>query len=321
MSLDYPLLLALGLIVTAGLGAAVVWVTRERTAALAAAGVLGGKGRQAGPIGTWLIVGGVGLLAVAAAGPAASLPVPRAVGTVILAVDVSGSMAAADVSPTRLEAAQEAARTFIRSQPGHVDIGVVAFEQGALITAPPSNDHEAALAAVDRLTVTGGTSLAAAILGALSAITGQSVALDDDGSAPDIGYWPSATIVMLTDGEDQAGGDEGEIETAAGLAQEAGVHIHTVGIGTAQGATVTVDGYRLHTALNEEVLAAVAEVSGGGYQPGADAAALSEVASSIERRLTVENQEVPLAGPVILAALALLVAGATATIVRSGRVI
>ncbi len=113
------------------------------------------------------------VLAVAVAGPAAALPVGRSAGTVILAMDVSNSMSADDVAPSRLAAAQQAALAFIDAQPDTVDIGVVGFDQGALTTSLPSPDRAAAKAAVQNLRTSGGTSLAPAILGSLSAITGK----------------------------------------------------------------------------------------------------------------------------------------------------
>src|SRR5262249_13480700 len=108
--------------------------------------------------------------------------------------------------------------------------------------------------------------------GSLSAITGRSVALGPDGTAPDLGYWGSATIVLLSDGQDQ--GDADRTVAAATLAEDAGVHIETVGVGTTDGATVDVDGYRLHTALDEAALTTVAKTSGGSYHPASDAAEL-----------------------------------------------
>ena len=149
------------------------------------------------------------LLAVAVAGPAASLPVGRSAGTVILAMDVSNSMAADDVAPTRLAAAQQAALAFIDAQPDTVDIGVVGFDQGALTTSLPSADRAAAKAAVQNLRTSGGTSLASAILGSLSAITGKTVTIGEDGALPDLGYWGSATIVLFSDGEDAGGAAAG----------------------------------------------------------------------------------------------------------------
>ena len=183
---------------------------RRRSAALAAAGVAV-AGRRSSPLGLWFSLAGVALLAVAVAGPAASLPVGRSAGTVILAMDVSNSMTADDVAPTRLAAAQQAALAFIDAQPDTVDIGVVGFDQGALTTSLPSADRAAAKAAVQNLRTSGGTSLAAAILGSLSAITGKSVTIGEDGDLPDLGYWGSATIVLFSDGEDSGrpGGERG----------------------------------------------------------------------------------------------------------------
>ena len=142
--------------------------------------------------------------------PAASVPVTRAAGTVIVAVDVSNSMGATDVAPTRLDAAKKAATAFVEAQPSSVDIGVVAFENGGLTTDQPSADHAAAQAAIGRLRVTGGTSLADAILTSLSAITGKTVALGKDGKVPNIGYWGSATVVLFSDGEDRGSADATE---------------------------------------------------------------------------------------------------------------
>ena len=235
MSLSYPLLLVLGLLVAAALVVGAVLAGRRRSAALAAAGV-SVAGRRNRPLGPWFFIGGVVLLAVAVAGPAASLPVGRSAGTVILAMDVSNSMSADDVTPSRLAAAQQAALSFIDAQPDSVDIGVVGFDQGALTTSPPSADRAAAKAAVQRLRTAGGTSLASAILGSLSAITGKPVRIGEDGDLPDIGYWGSATIVLFSDGEDQGGsGGSDAVTAAATIAQNAGVHIEAVGVGTADG--------------------------------------------------------------------------------------
>lgn len=315
MTLSSPLLLVAGLLVTAALAWAAVVSARRRSAALAAAG-LATTGRRA-YLGTWLTIAGIAVLAIATAGPAAMVPVPRTAGTVILAIDVSNSMGADDVKPNRLAAAQRAARAFVEAQPDSVDISVVAFERGALTTARPDADHAKALAAIDRLRITGGTSLGTAILGSLSAITGKQVALGRDGEIPDIGYWPSATVVIFSDGQNQGG----DIEQAAAAAQQAGVHVHTVGIGTTAGATVEVDGYHLQTSLDEETLTAIARTTGGDYHPASDTARLDGIADTIDLRLTVSDEPLPLAGGLITLALALLAAGAALTVLRSGRVI
>jgi Ca-activated chloride channel family protein len=238
---------------------------------------------------------------------------------VIIALDVSNSMAATDVAPTRLAAAQQAAKAFVDAQPDSVDIGVVAFENGALTTNRPSADHEAAKAAVDRLKVSGGTSLAAAVLTSLSAITGGKVAVGRDGTVPDLGYWPSATIVVFSDGEDR--GRRDAVEAAATAAQGAGVHVQTVGVGTAAGTTVEVDGYRVRTALDEQTLTALARTTGGSYHPAADAAELDRIAATIDLRLTTEPEDLPLAGAFTALAVLLLAAGGVRSVLRTGRLV
>jgi Ca-activated chloride channel homolog len=324
MSFSSPVLLVLGLLAAAALVIAAVRLSRRRSAALAAAGIAV-TGRRDRPLGLWFTLAGVVVLAVAAAGPAASLPVARSAGTVILAMDVSNSMSADDVAPTRLAAAQQAALAFIDAQPDSVDIGVVGFDQGALTTSLPGSDRAVAKAAVENLRPSGGTSLSAAILGSLSAITGRSVTIGEAGELPDVGHWGSATIVLFSDGEDAGANGAGavsEATTAAStVAQNAGVHIETVGVGTASGTTVEVDGFSMHTALDTDTLSAIAETTGGHYHPASDAAQLAGVTDTIDLRLTVARQDVPLAGAFIAAALGLLAVGALLTVVRTGRLV
>jgi Ca-activated chloride channel homolog len=340
MTFGHPALLAVGLLVAAALAWASVVVTRRRAAALASAGVAAagarrdGRGRTAG---IWLTIAGIAALGVAGAGPSVTVPVSHANGTVIIAMDVSGSMSATDVPPSRLSAAKTAAQAFINAQPDSVAIGVIAFEQGGLEAAIPSTDHATALAAVRRLSPGGGTSLGSAILAALSAITQRTVTLGQGGSAPDIGYWPSATIVMFSDGQDGGAGalssgagpagagnsapGIADTDAAAAVAEQAGVHIDTVGVGTAAGTTVDADGYHLFTALDEATLKSISQATGGAYHPASDASELDGIASSINLRLTVTRQPLPLAGAVIALALLFLAAGAVLTVTRTGRVI
>jgi Ca-activated chloride channel family protein len=334
-----PVLGAVGLLVAAALAAAAVAAGRRRAAALAAAGIATGgpgpgRGRGRGrakSAGIWFTIAGVAVLAIAVAGPSATVPVSRASGTVILAMDVSGSMAATDVTPSRLAAAKRAALSFINAQPDSVDIGVVAFQQGGLEAALPTADHATAEAAVGRLKASGGTSLGDAILASLSAITHKTVVLRRDGSAPNIGYWPSATIVLFSDGQDEdgpAGGSASGTSTNAGpagpaasAAEKAGVHIDTVGVGTVAGTTVDVDGYHLFTALDAAALKSISQATAGSYHPAANAGQLNGIASSINLRLTVTHEPLPLAGAFIAFAIVLLAAGAVLTITRSGRVV
>jgi Ca-activated chloride channel family protein len=318
MSIDSPWWLVLGVLVVAALIAGIVVTSRRRRAALAAVGAVTAR-RSRFPLGLWLSIAGVLALAFAVAGPAASVPVTRAAGTVIIAMDVSNSMAATDVEPTRLEAAKKAAVSFVDAQPSSVDIGVVAFQTGALTTNQPSADHVQAAAAINRLKVAGGTSLASAILTSLSAITGKTVAIGRDGTVPDIGYWGSATIILFSDGGDEGSADA--TTAAATAAETAGVHIETVGIGTTDGASVEVDGFKLETALDEDTLKNIATTSGGSYHPASDAAELDGIASTVNLRLTTHNEALPLAGAFTLFAIALLAIGAVLTVLRTGRIV
>ena len=319
MSISSPWRLVLAALIVAALITGAVISSRRRRAALASAGVVGGQGKLRGPLGLWLSIGGVVVLALAVAGPAASVPVTRAAGTVVIAMDVSTSMSATDVAPTRLVAAKKVAVSFVKAQPSSVDIGVVAFQTGGLTTSQPTADHTQATAAIQRLEVSGGTSLAAAILTSLSAITGKPVALGQGGAVPDIGYWGSATIVLFSDGGDE--GDGTNTAAAAETAQNAGVHIETVGVGTSGGATVDSDGYKVQTALNSDTLTSIAKTTGGSYHPASDTAELDGIASTINLRLTTHHEKLPLAGAFTGLAIALLAAGAVLTVLRTGRIV
>ena len=122
--------------------------------------------------------------------------------------------------------------------------------------------------------------------------------------------------MLFSDGEDH-GSDEATA-VAAGAAENAGVHIETVGVGTTAGTTVTVDKYRVHTALDEDTLTAIAKTTGGSYHPASDAAELDGIASTIDLRLTTHREDLPLAGAVTGVAVLLLAVGAVLTVLRTG---
>ena len=133
-----------------------------------------------------LFIAGLAILMLAIARPQAVVSLPKVEGTVILAFDVSGSMAAEDMKPTRMEAAKTAAQDFIKSQPISVQIGVVAFSDSGFSVQPPTNDQGAILAAVNRLSPERGTSLANGILVSLKAIA-------DANSVPAPRFYSNAT--------------------------------------------------------------------------------------------------------------------------------
>jgi Ca-activated chloride channel family protein len=261
------------------------------------------------------------LLLLGLARPQATVDVPRATGTVILAFDVSNSMTATDVAPSRLAAAEAAAIGFVRAQPDTVDIGVVAFDQGALTTHSPSRDHDQAIAAINRLRAAGGTSLGQAIMASLTTIVGRQVSLPDpnaDAPPPSLGYWGSATIVVLSDGEDTGGPDP---VAAAELAADAGVHIDTIGLGTVAGTTIEVDGYQVATALDEELLTAVAQTTTGSYHRAGDAAQLNQIYSSLDLRITAKPEHVELTGVLVGVAVVLLTLGGLLMTAWYGRIL
>jgi Ca-activated chloride channel family protein len=325
MSFLYPVVLIAALIITAAAVWGYVVLQRRRTAALAAAGfgaLAGGTSRRAAvrrhlPYALLLVA--LPVLLVGLARPQAELSVPRVSGTVLLAFDVSNSMRAADVSPTRLAAAQAAAKEFVDDQPDTVDVGVLVFGDQALLTQAPTDNHGDALAAIGRLSASGGTSLGQAILVGLGTITGKPVSLPEDGEpAPDLGYWPSATMVVFSDGQETGGPD---VAAAAELAAAAGVRIQTVGVGTAKGATVEVDGYQLGTALDEQVLTTISQVTGGAYHAAGDTAAVADTTKSIDLRLTAKKEPVELTAPFAAAALLLLMLGALLGTRWHGRIV
>ncbi|RSM53702.1 hypothetical protein DMB66_38525 [Actinoplanes sp. ATCC 53533] len=324
MSMRYPIMLVVAVVVTAAAVWAYLRIQRRRTQALAAFGVGGPGGSRRAAVRRHLpyvlLLAALPLLLGGLARPQATIDVPRVSGTVVLVFDVSNSMAAKDVAPNRLAAAQAAATGFVSEQPDTVDIGVVVFGDQALTTQAPTDDHAAALAAINRLTATGGTSLAQAILASLTTITGKPVALPEDGAAPpDLGYWGSASIVVFSDGEDTGGPEQAE--AAADLAAAAGVRIQTVGVGTTAGATVEVEGYQLATKLNEQVLRGLADATGGSYLTAGDPGALAESTRSIDLRVTSKKEPVELTGPVAGLALLLLAAGALLMIRWHGRIV
>jgi Ca-activated chloride channel homolog len=330
MSFQYPVMVALAAVVGAGLVLAYRWLHRQRAKALAAAGLrtaASGWANLRRHLPPLLFVAALIVLLFSAARPQATVPVPRAAGTVILAFDISNSMSSKDVNPSRLAIARDAAVEFVEAQPDTVDFGVVAFGTGALITQQPSDDRAATIAAIKRLAVAGGTSLGQAIMVSLTAITGEGVTLPDPSAAsppPDLGYWGSATIVILSDGVEDSGGGPGRYVdpvAAAELAASAGVHIETIGVGTVEGSVIEVDGFQLATTLDEGLLTQVAEATNGSYHRAEDAQALDSIYQSLDLRITTEDEVVELTAAGVIAGMLLLTVGGLLMINWFGRIV
>jgi len=266
---------------------------------------------------------------IAAARPMAVVVLPSNQQTIILAMDVSGSMRAADVLPNRLVAAQEAAKGFIKDLPRTVKVGVVAFAGSANVAQLPTTNHDDLVAAIDsfqlqRATATGNAivvSLATLFptagidvsqFGAQSRQRGTSLDQADkqlkDFTPVAPGSYTSAAIIMLTDGQRTTGVDPLD---AAKAASERGVRVYTVGIGTVDGETIGFEGWSMRVRLDEETLKAVANKTQGEYFYAGTAADLKKVYNTLSSRLTVEKKETEVSALFALAAaaLALLSAG------------
>lgn len=267
-----------------------------------------------------LMVAALAVMVVALARPQATLARSRASGTVLLVIDVSNSMGADDVEPSRLAAAQGAARRFVDAQPSSIDVGLVAFGAGALVTQQPTDDRTAVVAAIDRLKTGGRTSLGQGLMAALSTIAGSPVALPepDQPAPPPIGYFPSAAIVLVSDGEDTGGPDPAAV---AQLAADAGVKVSTVGVGSDEGTVITVDGFQVATALDEQSLRDIADVTGGRYEPVEQAAGVDAITRSIALRITSVDEQTEVTALFALAAIGLLVAGGLLMLRWFGRVV
>jgi Ca-activated chloride channel family protein len=234
-----------------------------------------------------LFASAIALVCFGLARPTMSLALPQREGTVILAFDVSNSMRADDLEPTRMQAAKAAATAFAERQPSTIRVGVVAFGDSAVTVLRPTNVTREVVAAIRRLTTSGGTSVGQGLFTSLSTIAGKPLlidesALENEGAEVDIGFFGSSSIVLLSDGENTSRPDPLQL---AEVASSAGVHVHTIGIGTPEGTVVEVEGFSVATALDEDLLTEIAEVTDGTYQRAGDAAALERIYESIDLKL------------------------------------
>ncbi len=225
------------------------------------------------------------ILVVALARPRAEVNLPRVEGTVLLVMDVSGSMAATDAEPSRMEAAKKMAREFVLNQPETVEIGIVSFSGSGFAVQRPTNDQQTLLSSIDHLRPQKGTSLGQGIVVALNTIAidaglepdapfpgGQTLSTPDpqQGMRADQalleqlpqGSFPSAVIVLLSDGENNTSIDP---MAASQAAMERDVRVNAIGFGTTAGTTLEVDGFNVHTALDEAALQQIVQVTGGVY--------------------------------------------------------
>ncbi|HEY3073073.1 MAG TPA: VWA domain-containing protein [Candidatus Limnocylindrales bacterium] len=336
MSFIWPVMLALLLLIPLGV---LAWLRlgQRRLARLSALGGLAaapvpaartGGVRVRRRITAGLFVLGSAVMVVALARPQAVVSVPKLEETVILAFDVSGSMAADDIKPTRMEAAKAAARAFVERQPPSVNVGVVAFSDGSFSVQAPTNDQATVVGAINRLAPTRGTSVGQGIISSLTAIAvaqaGEAAGYYSNRASPAPSPSPvpkgthgSAVVVMLTDGENNQSPDPLE---AAQAAADRGVRIYTVGVGSTAGADLKINGFTVHTQLNEEVLKQIAALTDGTYYQADNAADLKSVYDNINPELVVEPQKTELTSLFAGASLLVLLIGSISSLAWFGRV-
>lgn len=328
MTFIWPLMLLSFLLVPLLVGFYLRLLRRQRQTAidLGPLGLIQNRsGKQAGfrrhiPPVIFLI--GLTLLLLALARPEMNVTLPRVEGTVILAFDVSNSMSADDLEPTRMEAAKVAARSFVEKQPRTVLIGVVAFSSGGLVVQPPTDDQAAVLATIDRLSPEGGTSLGQGIFSSLSAIAGQALTVDEAAleegpvTGSQIRHFPSAVVVLLSDGENTAPPDPLEV---AQLAADAGVRIFPVGIGSPEGAVVEIEGFSILTQLHEAPLQEIASLTNGTYYNAQDAESLQDIYDNIDLQLLIKGEKMEITAIVAGISMLLFLIGGTLSLVWFGR--
>lgn len=269
-------------------------------------------------------------LLLAAARPVAVVTLPSNQQTIILAMDVSGSMRATDVQPNRLVAAQNAAKAFLQELPRHVKVGIVAFAGSAQVAQLPTVNREDLVTAIDRFQLQRATATGNAIVISLATLfPDQGIELESLQGGRDRsrgfsldaerkpkkeftpvapGSYPSAAIIMLTDGQRTTGVDPLE---AAKMAAERGIRVYTVGIGTVDGETIGFEGWSMRVRLDEETLKSIAQKTSAEYYYAGTAQDLKKVYETLSSRLTVEKKETEISAlfAMVAAAFAVLSAG------------
>ncbi len=267
------------------------------------------------PIG--LLLFALGLQIVALAGPTAQARVPRNRATVMLVIDVSLSMEATDVVPTRLAAAQAAAKSFAAQLPPGINLGLESFAGTAAVLVSPTVDHQQVSAAIDNLKLSESTATGEAIFAALQSIQSFSSGLAGGDEGP-----PPARIVLMSDGKQTLPGPDGENEprgafTAAQQAAQAKIPISTIGFGTLFG-TITLQGHPVPVPYDAATMAEIARITGGTTFTASSEEQLRAIYSTLTQQIGYETRQVDVSHPWLLAATLLTITG-LAIAVRTGR--
>jgi Ca-activated chloride channel family protein len=290
-----------------------------------------------------LILVAIATMIVASARPEATVSLPTKQETILLAIDVSGSMRATDVEPSRLAAAQEAARSFVADLPSSVRVGIVTFAGTASLVQPPTSSREDLLAAIDRFQVQRGTAVGSGILVSLKAIV-PDVEFDlrsqdprpkkNEGARPLGGGPPkpakappapvepgsngSAVIVLLTDGQTTTGPDPVE---SAKMAAERGVRVYTVGVGTVKGEVLGAEGWSMRVRLDEEALKTISVLTRGEYFFAGSAGELKQIYDALNTRFVFEKKTIEVTALVAAAAALITIAAAALSVLWFHRIV
>jgi Ca-activated chloride channel homolog len=291
-----------------------------------------------------LIFLALALLLLALARPTAPVPLPWAKSTILLAIDISRSMRVEDVLPSRMAAAQDAAKAFLAEVPPHIEVGLVTFAGSAQVAQRATIDRPSVASAIDAIQMQLGTAIGNAIVVCLAELfpdhginlgemtfgasrrdTARSLdekkaekALPKEITPVPPGSYESAAIILLSDGRRTTGVDTLE---AAKMAADRGVRIHVVGLGTPDGHLAAGgEGMAIYLQLDEPTLRHVAQITGGEYHHAGTAEALRSVYQKLGSRLQVSKRDTELTGLLAGAAAVLLAAGAGLSLLWFGRV-
>jgi len=288
-----------------------------------------------------LLLLAVAAMLLAAARPMAVITLPMQQDTIILAMDVSGSMRATDVLPTRLAAAQNAAKAFLAELPRSVRVGIIAFAGTAQVVQAPTVNHDDLMAAIDRFQLQPGTAIGNGIVLSLATLLpdagidleammngpGGQRGMAIDQNAPGTGkkFTPVApgsyntgAIILLTDGQRTTGVDTME---ATNMAADRGVRVYTVGVGTVDGETIGFDGWSMRVRLDEDTLKAIAHSTQAEYFYAGNADTLKNVYETLRSRLAVEKKETEVSALLALAAAVLAIAAAGLSLLWFNRIV
>ena len=294
------------------------------------------------PPGLFLLA--LAAMLLAASRPLASITLPSVQKTIILAMDVSLSMAATDVKPNRMTAAQEAARAFLKDLPKNIRVAIVTFAGTAQLVQPSTLNREDLVAAIDRFQMQRGTAIGSGIVVSLAELfpdegidlgemtyggygsNGQPRAksLDEKKTAKKEfmpvapGSFDSAAILLLTDGRRTTGIDTQE---AARMAANHGVRVYSVGLGTVDGVVSGYEGMSFYMKLDEPSLKAVARVTQAEYFYAGTADTLKKVYEKLSSRMVVEKKEIEISGLLALVGAVLSIAAAVLSLLWFNRIV